>query len=40
VWLGESLERIFPKARAFVRPGLDEPDEVSLLLAKEGGERH
>jgi hypothetical protein len=40
VWLGESLERIFPKARAFVRPGLDEPHEVSLLLAKEGGERH
>jgi hypothetical protein len=36
VWLGESLERIFPRARAFVRPGLDEPDEVSMLLAKEG----
>jgi hypothetical protein len=36
VWLGESLERIFPKARAFVRPGLDEPDAVSMLLAREG----
>ena len=37
VWLGEALERVFPKARAFVRPGLDEPDEVSLLLAREDG---
>ncbi|HKE87599.1 MAG TPA: hypothetical protein VKB50_27765 [Vicinamibacterales bacterium] len=37
VWLGESLERVFPKARAFVRPGLDEPDQVSRLIAQEGG---
>jgi hypothetical protein len=36
VWLGDSLERVFPKARAFVRPGLDEPDEVSMLIAREG----
>ena len=35
VWLGEALERVFPDARAFVRPGLDEPDEVSRLLASE-----
>jgi hypothetical protein len=36
VWLGEALERVFPNARAFVRPGLDEPDEVSKLCASEG----
>jgi len=36
VWLGDHLERVFPNARGFVRPGLDEPDEVSMLLAKEG----
>ena len=35
VWLGEALERVFPNARAFVRPALDEPDEVSRLLASE-----
>ena len=35
VWLGDALERVFPNARAFVRPALDEPDEVSILLAKE-----
>lgn len=35
VWLGETLERVFPNARAFVRPALDEPDEVSRLLASE-----
>ena len=39
VWLGEALERVFPRARAFVRPGLDEPDEVSTLLAREAGTR-
>jgi hypothetical protein len=32
VWLGEALERVFPNARAFVRPALDEPEEVSRLL--------
>jgi hypothetical protein len=35
VWLGEALERIRPRARAFVRPGLDEPDAVARLLASE-----
>lgn len=35
VWLGEALERAFPNARSFVRPGLDEPDEVSKLVARE-----
>jgi hypothetical protein len=35
VWLGQSLERVFPSARTFVRPALDEPDEVSRLLAHE-----
>jgi hypothetical protein len=37
VWLGDALERVFPNARAFVRPGLDEPDEVSMLIAREKG---
>jgi hypothetical protein len=35
VWLADALDRVFPNARAFVRPGLDEPDEVSALNAKE-----
>ena len=30
-WLRDALERMFPKARAFVRPGFDEPDEVARL---------
>ena len=34
-WLSEALERVFPKARAFVRPGFDEPDEVARLRARE-----
>ena len=33
VWLSDELERGFPNARGFVRPGLDEPDEVARLLA-------
>jgi hypothetical protein len=37
VWLGEAVERVFPRARAFVRPGFDEPDDVSRLLAREAG---
>ena len=37
IWLSDELERIFPKARAFVRPAFDEPDEVAALLAAEGG---
>jgi hypothetical protein len=35
VWLGESLERVFPNARAFIRPALDEQDEASRLLTRE-----
>jgi hypothetical protein len=30
-WLGEQLERVFPNARSFVRPGFDEPEEVARL---------
>lgn len=37
VWLGEELERVFPKARAFVRPAFDEPEAVAKLWAAEGG---
>lgn len=33
VWLTDALERTFPNARAFVRPGFDEPEEVAKLLA-------
>jgi hypothetical protein len=33
--LREEIERVFPNARAFVRPGFDEPDEVAKLLASE-----
>jgi hypothetical protein len=36
VWLEDALERVFPNAHAFVRPGFDEPDEVSLLVARDG----
>ena len=32
VWLGTELEKVFPLARAFVRPGFDEPDEASALV--------
>jgi hypothetical protein len=35
VWLGEELERVFPNARAFVRPAFDEPDEVARMRAAE-----
>jgi len=34
-WLRGELEQIFPRARAFVRPAFDEPDEVVRLLATE-----
>ena len=37
IWLSNQLERVFPRARSFVRPGFDEPDEVARLLAAEGG---
>jgi hypothetical protein len=32
LWLRAALERTFPHARSFVRPGFDEPDEVARLL--------
>ena len=32
VWLRAALERTFPRARSFVRPGFDEPEEVARLL--------
>jgi hypothetical protein len=34
-WLRAALERTFPRARAFVRPAFDEPDEVARLLRSE-----
>ena len=37
VWLTDELDRVFPEARAFIRPAFDEPDEVAKLLAAEGG---
>ena len=36
LWIRDEIERIFPNARTFVRPGFDEPDEVSKLLARSG----
>jgi hypothetical protein len=33
VWLGEAVERVFPHARAFVRPAFDEPEELARLSA-------
>lgn len=32
LWLRGALERTFPKARSFVRPAFDEPDEIARLL--------
>jgi hypothetical protein len=37
VWLGEAIEQAFPEARAFVRPGFDEPEAVARLQAGEDG---
>ena len=31
VWLGDAIDREFPNARAFIRPGFDEPDELVKL---------
>ncbi len=31
-WLVEQLDKVFPLARAFVRPAFDEPGEVAMLL--------
>ena len=36
LWLRDEIERIFPNARAFVRPGFDEPEAVARLLVSEG----
>lgn len=36
LWLRDEIERVFPSARGFVRPGFDEPGEVARLLASEG----
>jgi hypothetical protein len=33
VWLGSALEQVFPRARAFVRPAFDEPDEIARVAA-------
>ena len=34
-WLIAAIERVFPRARAFVRPGFDEADAVAALDASE-----
>jgi hypothetical protein len=34
VWMGDALERLFPRARTFVRPAFDEPEEVAQLVAE------
>ena len=33
-WLETEIERMFPRARQFIRPAFDEPDEVARLLAE------
>jgi hypothetical protein len=35
LWLHDEIERVFPGARAFVRPGFDEPEQVAQLLASD-----
>lgn len=37
VWLHETLERQFPRARSFVRPAFDEPDAIAHLRTMDGG---
>lgn len=37
-WLAQEVERMFPKAKQFIRPAFDEPDEVARLLAQPHGE--
>jgi hypothetical protein len=32
-WLRQQLEQVLPRARLFVRPGLDEPDDLAKLMA-------
>lgn len=36
IWMHDALECLFPRARAFVRPAFDEPEEVARLDASEG----
>lgn len=36
-WIKTELERLFPHARAFVRPGFDEPEAVAMLEWRERG---
>ena len=36
LWMRDEIERIFPNARAFVRPGFDEPGEVAKLVDERG----
>jgi len=37
VWLGDALERVRPRARAFVRPAFDEPEALATFLTGERG---
>ena len=37
VWLGDALERVRPRARAFVRPAFDEPEALAKFLTGERG---
>ena len=34
-WLTRELDQAFPRARAFVRPGFDEPEALARLEASE-----
>ena len=38
LWLRDEIERVFPNARLFVRPGFDEPDEVAKLSRSGTGD--
>lgn len=38
-WLEREVERMFPRARRFVRPAFDEPEDVARLLAQEDAAR-
>jgi hypothetical protein len=35
--MGETLQHLRPKARAFVRPAFDEPEAVAQFLANQRG---
>ena len=34
-WLIDEIDRLIPGARAFIRPGFDEPDEVRKLSSAD-----